>query len=148
VSVDDVAGVAILGLSARVKDPLPDQRSALVGWLPRCATRMDGRLLALGTTVVPRAALLVYAGRRAFGLLHGRLLDKLLRLAVQVPRLGCRGCGHGPQQRCGCDEHLTRAQWRVWVFDIEVGVNAIACLLAQLAHVFATRGGLSGNGGA
>jgi hypothetical protein len=27
------------------------------------------------------------AGRRAFGLLHDRLLDERLRLAVQVPRL-------------------------------------------------------------
>jgi hypothetical protein len=36
----------------------------------------------LGATVVLRTALLAYAGRRAFGLLHGRLLDELLRLAV------------------------------------------------------------------
>jgi hypothetical protein len=43
---------------------------------------MDGCLLALGTTVAPRAALLAYAGRRAFDLLHDRLLDKRLRLAV------------------------------------------------------------------
>jgi hypothetical protein len=25
------------------------------------------------------------------------LLDERLRLTVQVPRLGCRGGGHGPQ---------------------------------------------------
>jgi hypothetical protein len=42
--------------------------------------------LALGTAVIPRAALMTYAGRRAFGLLHGRLLDERLRLAVQVSR--------------------------------------------------------------
>jgi hypothetical protein len=63
VSIDDVAGVAVLGLPTRIKDPLPDQRSALVGWLPRRATRVDGRLLALGTAIVPRTTLLAYAGR-------------------------------------------------------------------------------------
>jgi hypothetical protein len=31
--VDDVAGISILGMSARVKDSLPDWRSALVGRL-------------------------------------------------------------------------------------------------------------------
>jgi hypothetical protein len=39
-------------------------------------------------TVVPRAALLANAGRQAFGLLHGRLLDERLCLAVQVLCLG------------------------------------------------------------
>jgi hypothetical protein len=37
--VDDVAGVAVLGLLACVKDSLPDRRSALVGRLscrPAC----------------------------------------------------------------------------------------------------------------
>jgi hypothetical protein len=34
--------------------------------------------------VVPRAGLMVYAGRRALGLLHGRLLKEGLCLAVQV----------------------------------------------------------------
>jgi hypothetical protein len=38
--------------------------------------------LALGAAVILRAALLAYAGRQAFGLLHGRLLDERLRLAV------------------------------------------------------------------
>jgi hypothetical protein len=42
----------------------------------------------LHTAVVPRTALLANAGRRAFGLLHGRLLDERLCLAVQVQRLG------------------------------------------------------------
>jgi hypothetical protein len=60
--VDDVAGVAVLGLPARVKDPLPDWRSALVGWLPRRVARVDRRLLALSTAVVPCTALLAYAG--------------------------------------------------------------------------------------
>jgi hypothetical protein len=54
--------------------------------------------------------LLVDAGRRAFGLLDGRLLDERLRLAVQVPRLGRRGGGHGLQQRCSCDELLARSR--------------------------------------
>jgi hypothetical protein len=39
--VDDVAGVTILGLPARVKDSLPDRRSALVGRLSRRATRVN-----------------------------------------------------------------------------------------------------------
>jgi hypothetical protein len=80
--VYDVAGVAILGLSAHVKDPLPDRRSTLVGWLPHHAARVDGCLLALSVVVVPCTALLAYAGCRAFDLLHGRLLDESLRLAV------------------------------------------------------------------
>jgi hypothetical protein len=42
---------------------------------------------ALHAPVVPRAPLLADAGRRAFGLLNGRLLDERLRLAVQVSRL-------------------------------------------------------------
>jgi hypothetical protein len=70
------------------------------------------------------------AGRRALGLLDGRLLDECLRLAVQVPRLGRRGGGHGPQQRRGGDELLARSQGRVWIVDIEVGVDAIAGLPA------------------
>jgi hypothetical protein len=48
---------------------------------------MDGCLLAL-SAAVPRVARLAHAGRRTFGLLHGRLLDERLRLAVQVLCLG------------------------------------------------------------
>jgi hypothetical protein len=81
-SVDDIAGVAVLGLPARIKDPLPDRHSTLVGWLTRLAASVDGRLFALGATVVPRTALLAYAGCRAFGLLHGRLLDESLLLTL------------------------------------------------------------------
>jgi hypothetical protein len=81
--------VAVLSLPVRVKDPLPDRRPALVGVLPRRATRVNSHLRALRAPVVPRAPLLADAGRRAFGLLHGCLLDEHLRLAVQVPRLGC-----------------------------------------------------------
>jgi hypothetical protein len=73
-------------------DPLPDRRSALVGWLPYRAICVDGCLLALGV-VVSHAALLAYEGCRAFGLLHGRLLDKRLCLTVQVLRLERRGRG-------------------------------------------------------
>jgi hypothetical protein len=43
--------------------------------------------VALRAPVIPRASLLADAGRRALGLLNGRLLDERLRLAVQVPRL-------------------------------------------------------------
>jgi hypothetical protein len=64
---------------------------------------------------------------------------------VQVLRLGRRGCGHGPEQRRSCDELLTRAWWRVWVVDIEVGVDALAGLLSQLVHAFAARRGFFGN---
>jgi hypothetical protein len=39
--VDDVAGVAVLGLSARVKDSLPDRRSPLVGRFSRRAACMN-----------------------------------------------------------------------------------------------------------
>jgi hypothetical protein len=113
-----------------VKDPLPDWRSALVGRLPHCASCVNGRFRALDTAVVPRTALLAYAGHRAFCLLHGRLLDKRLHLAVQVSRLGRRGCGHGSEQRCSCDELLTRTQGRVWIVDVEVGIDALAGLLA------------------
>jgi hypothetical protein len=86
--VDDVAGVTILGLPARVKDPLLDRRVPLVGGTFRCASRVHRWFGALRTNVVPRAPLLADAGRRAFGLLNDRLLDECLRLAVQVPRLG------------------------------------------------------------
>jgi hypothetical protein len=41
VGVDDIAGVTVLIPSARIKDPLPDWRSALVGRLPRRAICVD-----------------------------------------------------------------------------------------------------------
>jgi hypothetical protein len=44
---------------------------------------------ALRAPIVPRVPLLADVGRRALGLLDGRLLDELLHLAVQVSRLGC-----------------------------------------------------------
>jgi hypothetical protein len=86
--VDDVAGVAVLGLPARVKDSLPDRRSALVGQLPSRAVRMDKHLPTLGGAVISHTAWLAHAGRRALGLLNGRLLDERLCLAVQVPGFG------------------------------------------------------------
>jgi hypothetical protein len=89
----DVAGVTVLSLFARVKDPLPDRRPTLVGRLPRGTARVDGCLLALSAAVVPRAGLMAYAGCRAFSLLHNRLLDEGMRLAVQVACLRCRGRG-------------------------------------------------------
>jgi hypothetical protein len=80
--------------------------------------------------------------------LDGRLLDEHLRLAVQVPRFGCRRGGHGPEQcRCG-DELLARPQGRVWIVDVEVGADAITGLPAQLSRAFAARGGFSCDGGA
>jgi hypothetical protein len=75
------------------------------------------------------------------------LLDERLRLAVQVPRLGRRGGGHGPQQRRGGNELLACSRGRVRVVDVEVSVDAIAGLSAQLACSFAARGGFPGDGG-
>jgi hypothetical protein len=102
----------------------------------------------LRAPVVPRTPLLADAGRRAFGLLGGRLLNERLRLAVQVPCLGCRRGGHGPQQCRGGDELLARSRGRIRVVDVEVGIDTIAGLSAQLTRTFATRGGFPRDGGA
>jgi hypothetical protein len=91
--IDDVASIAVLGLPTRVKDPLPDRRPALVGRLPRRAARVNLRLRALRAPVVLRAPLQANAGSRALGMLHGRLLDERLRLAVQVCASGVEGAG-------------------------------------------------------
>jgi hypothetical protein len=40
---------------------------------------------------------MAYAGRQALGLLHGRLLNEGLRIAMQVVRLACRWFGHCPE---------------------------------------------------
>jgi hypothetical protein len=87
--VDDVTGVTILGLPARVEEPLLGRRAPRVGGVLRCSTRVYRGFGALRAPIVPRVPLLADAGRRALGLLNGRLLDERLRLAVQVPRLGC-----------------------------------------------------------
>jgi hypothetical protein len=92
--------------------------------------------------------LLADAGRRALSLLDGRLLDECLRFTVQVPCLGCRGGGNGPQQRCGGDELLARSRRRVWVVNVEISVDAVAGLYAQLTRAFAARGGLPRHRGA
>jgi hypothetical protein len=84
----------------------------------------------------------------ALGLLDGLLLDERLRLTVQVPRLGRRRGGHGPQQRRGGNELLARSRRRVWVVDIEIGVDAVAGLYAQLPHALAARRGFPRHGGA
>jgi hypothetical protein len=95
-SVDDVAGVAVLCLPARVEESVLGRRAPRVGGALGRVTRVDLGLGTLRAAIVPRAPLLTDAGRRALGLLDGRLLDKRLRLAVQVPRLGRRRGGHGP----------------------------------------------------
>jgi hypothetical protein len=77
-----------LGLPARVKDLLPDRRASWVGGAFRSTARVYRCFGALRAPVLPCAPLLVDAGRQAFGLLHGRLLEEHLRLAVQVSRLG------------------------------------------------------------
>jgi hypothetical protein len=56
VGVDDVKSVAVLSLSTRVKDLLPDRRSALVGWSPCRAICKDRCLPALSVAIVPRTA--------------------------------------------------------------------------------------------
>jgi hypothetical protein len=117
------------------------RRAPRVGGALDRGSRTYQGLGALRAPIVPHATLLADAGRRAFGLLDGRLLDECLRLAVQVPRLGCRRGGHGPQQCRGGDELLARSWGRVWIVNIEVGVDAVASLSAQLARAFATRGG-------
>jgi hypothetical protein len=58
VSVDEVAGVAVLSLCARIKDPLPDRRLALVGRLPNRSACVNGRFRAWRTAVVPHTTLL------------------------------------------------------------------------------------------
>jgi hypothetical protein len=145
--VDDVAGVAILGLPARVEESPLGRRESRVGGTLRCTACVHRELGALRALVVPRASLLVDAGRRTFGLLDSRLLDECLRLAVQVPRLGRRGGGHGPQQRCGSNELLAHSWGRARIVDIGVGVDAVMGLSAQLARVFAARRGFPGDGG-
>jgi hypothetical protein len=85
--------------------------------------------------------------RQAFGLLDGRLLDECMHLTVQVSRLRCRGGRHGPQQRCGGDELLARPRRRVRVIDVEVSVDAVTGLFAQLPRAFVARGGFPSHGG-
>jgi hypothetical protein len=117
--VDDVAGVAISGLPARVEEPLFGRRAPRVGGALRRSARVHRGFRALRAPIVLRAPLLADAGRRALGLLDGRLLDERLRLAVQVPRLGCRRGGHGPQQCRGGDELLARSRGRIRVVDVK-----------------------------
>jgi hypothetical protein len=135
--IQDVAGIAVVGLDARVKDPLPDWRPALVRWPSRCAACVDGRVLVLCIAVALRVGLMAYAGHGALGLLHDRLFDKGLRLAAQVACFRRRWFGHGSEQRCHCDELLTCPGRRVRVVDVEVGIDALTGLPARLSHVFA-----------
>jgi hypothetical protein len=43
---------------------------------------------------------------------------------------------------------LTRSRRRIQVVDVEIGINAVAGLYAQLTRAFATRGSFSCHGGA
>jgi hypothetical protein len=79
--------------------------------------------------------------------LDGRLLDVCLRFAVQVPRLGRRGAGHDSQQCRSGNELLACSRGRVRIVDVEVGVDAIVGLPAQLTRAFAARRGFSRDGG-
>jgi hypothetical protein len=90
----------------------------------------------LRTPIIPRAPLLADAGRQAFSLLDGHLLDERLRLVVQVPRLGVEGAG------MACSSVAAAMSFwlaRGGLSDVEVGVDAIAGLSAQLTRAFATR---------
>jgi hypothetical protein len=137
-----------LGLPAHVEELFLGRRAPRVGGTLSYAARVHRGFGALRTPIVPRAPLLADAGHRAFGLLDDRLLDECLRFAVQVPRFRRRRGGHGPQQCRGSDELLTRSRGRVQIVDVEVGVDAITGLPAQLTRVFASRGGFSRDRGA
>jgi hypothetical protein len=71
----------------------------------------------------------------------------VLRLVVQVPRLGHRGGEHGPQQRRGSNELLACSRGLSRIVDVEVSVDAVTGLSAQLAYAFFAHGGFSGDGG-
>jgi hypothetical protein len=71
-----------LGLPARVEELFLGRRAPRVGGTLSYAARMHRGFRALRTPIVPRAPLLADAGRQAFGLLNGRLLDERLCLAV------------------------------------------------------------------
>jgi hypothetical protein len=43
---------------------------------------------------------------------------------------------------------LAHSWGRAWIVDVEVGVDALAGLLAQLTRAFAARRGFAGDGGA
>jgi hypothetical protein len=122
--------IAVVDLAARVEDPLPDRHPTLARWPSRCTARVDGRLLVLHATIIRRIGLVAYAGCGALGLLHSRLLDKGLRLTVQVACLGRRWLGHGLEQRHRCDELLACPGQCVRIANVEVSVDALAGLPA------------------
>jgi hypothetical protein len=81
-SIDDVAGIAVSRLPACVKEPVFGRRAPRVGRALRRCARVYRGFGALRTPITPRAPLLADTGRRALGLLGGRLLNERLRLAV------------------------------------------------------------------
>jgi hypothetical protein len=86
-SVDDVAGIAVPCLPSHVEEPLFSRCAPRIGGALRCSTLVHRGFVPLRAPIAPRVPLLAGAGRRALGLLDGRLLDERLRLAVHVPRL-------------------------------------------------------------
>jgi hypothetical protein len=145
--VDDVAGVTVLGLSACVKDSLPNRRWALVGGLSCHATRVNRRLGALRAPVVLRASLLADARRRAFSLLHGHLLNECLRLAVQVLASGVEGVGMARSSvATAMSFWLARGGVFVLLMSKSALIRSRACL--PDARAFAARGRFSSDGGA
>jgi hypothetical protein len=87
-SVDDIAGITVPCLPARVEEPFFSRCASWVGGALRRSTRVHRGFGPLRAPIPPRVPQLADAGRRALGLLDGRLLDERLRLTVQVPRLG------------------------------------------------------------
>jgi hypothetical protein len=86
-SVDDVAGITVPCLPARVEEPFFSRCASRVGGVLRRSTRVHRGFGPLRAPIASRVPLLADAGRRAFGLLDGRLLDERLHLTMQVPRL-------------------------------------------------------------
>jgi hypothetical protein len=91
--VYDIAGITVLALFARVKDPLPDRRSALVCWPSCCAARVDGCLLVPHVAVILRTRLMAYAGRQALVLRTTACSMKACALRRRLRALGVEGSG-------------------------------------------------------
>jgi hypothetical protein len=87
-SVDEVAGIAVPCLPARIDEPFFSQRASRVGGALRRSARVHRGFGPLRAPIAPRVPLLADAGRRALDLMDGRLLDERLRLTVLVPRFG------------------------------------------------------------
>jgi hypothetical protein len=91
-SIDDVAGV-VVPCFARVEEPFFSRCASRVGGALRRSICMHRGLAPLRTPIAPRVPLLADAGRRAFGLLDGRLLDECLASRCRFRASGVEGAG-------------------------------------------------------